>query len=143
MAIKNSVYVYIDGINRSANAVLPISYGEFLDERLDECTISLRATKKPVFAPLTPVTVTLINERYIGTGKNRKVLERIKNKKYYLVANDNATETQIGSGRYNHELSLIETTKIAECVVADTLTYTNDIGRNYAENSSLAVLQWE
>ncbi|MDE6505524.1 MAG: hypothetical protein K2L42_06630 [Clostridia bacterium] len=66
-----------------------------------------------------------------------------KQTKYYVVANDVATETQIGSGLYNHDLTLIEVTKVAECYVVDTTTITNDLGRSYTENSTYAAPQWE
>ena len=62
---------------------------------------------------------------------------------YYVIANDNATEFTPGSGLYNHELYLIEVTKIAECIVVDALTYTNDIGRNYTGITTLAQPDWE
>lgn len=35
MAYKNSIAVYIDGKNRTANCVIPLKFGNFLDERLD------------------------------------------------------------------------------------------------------------
>ena len=62
---------------------------------------------------------------------------------YYVIANDNATEFTPGSGLYNHELYLIEVTKVTECIVVDPLTYTNDIGRNYTENAPYAQPKWE
>ena len=139
MAIKNSVYVYIDGINRTPSAVLPLKTGNFLDERLDECRLSLRAIKKKNFAPLTPVEIIINNEFYLGTRESRRTIKKRTQTKHFIVANDNATETQIGSGLYNHELYLIEVTKIAECVVGDTLTFTNDLGRSYTKNNSFAV----
>ncbi|MDE6504870.1 MAG: hypothetical protein K2L42_03270 [Clostridia bacterium] len=142
MAIKNSVYVYIDGINRTPSVVLPLKTGNFLDERLDECRLSLRAIKKKNFAPLTPVDVIINNEFYLGTGASRRTIKLRTKTKHFIVANDNATETQIGSGLYNHELYLIEVTKIAECVVVDTLTFTNDLGRKYPKDKTYAEPQW-
>ena len=108
MAIKNSVYVYIDGINRTPSAVLPLKTGNFLDERLDECRLSLRAIKKKNFAPLTPVEIIINNEFYLGTRESRRTIKKRTQTKHFIVANDNATETQIGSGLYNHELYLID-----------------------------------
>lgn len=143
MAYKNSVSVYIDGICRASNAVMPLKYGNFLDERLDECYLSLRAIKKENFAPLTPVEVIINQEEYFGTGDKRTIVSQSTHTEYYIVANDNATEMLIGKGVYNHELYLIELTKIAECYVVDTLTYTNDLGRVYTENAGYAQPQWE
>lgn len=143
MAIKNSVYVYIDGINRTPSAVLPLKTGNFLDERLDECRLSLRVIKKKNFAPLTPVEIIINNEFYLGTRESRRTIKKRTQTKHFIVANDNATETQIGSGLYNHELYLIEVTKIAECVVVDTLTFTNDLGRSYTANATVLTPEWE
>lgn len=137
MAIKNYIALYIDGVNRTSNMVMPFKWGNFLDERLDECSLSLRAIKKRIFAPLTPVEIEITTQQYSGKGKNKRILNTRKETKYYIVANDNATEFQIGSGLYNHELSLIEVTKYAECIVVDTNTVTNDSGRDYM-NSILA-----
>ncbi len=143
MATQNSTYIYIDGINRTPSAVLPIKTGDFLDERLDECNLSLRGVKKEIFSPLTPVDIIIVNDFYYGTGKSRKTVKKTETIKHYIVANDNATEMQVGSGIYNHELSLIEVTKAAECIVVDSLTYTNDIGRNYTANAQIAEPRWE
>lgn len=140
MAIKNTAKVYIDGILRSSHTVMPLKWGDFLDERLDECHLPLRAVKKEIFAPLTPVEIEINNELYFKRGQTEKLRKQTK---YYVVANDVATETQIGSGLYNHDLTLIEVTKVAECYVVDTTTITNDLGRSYTENSTLAEPQWE
>ena len=133
MAIKNTAKVYIDGILRSSHTVMPLKWGDFLDERLDECHLSLRAVKKEIFAPLTPVEIEINNELYFKRNQTEKLRKQTK---YYVVANDVATETQIGSGLYNHDLSLIEVTKVAECYVVDTTTITNDLGRSYTENQT-------
>ncbi|AWW06084.1 MAG: hypothetical protein [Caudoviricetes sp.] len=137
MAVKNTAAVYIDGINRTSRTVMPIKWGNFLDERLDECHLALRAVKKENFAPLTPVEIVLKNEIYWGTDEHRRTESVTERTKYYVIANDNAEEIQIGKGIYNHDLYLIEVTKIAECCVVDTLTFTNDLGRNYVANAVL------
>ncbi|MDE7329971.1 MAG: hypothetical protein K2N30_02585, partial [Clostridia bacterium] len=62
-----------------------------------------------------------------------------KETKYYIVADDSAEEMLIRKGFYNHDLYLIEVTKIAECYVVDTLTFTNDAGRSYTENAGYAI----
>lgn len=145
MAFKINTEVYIAGINRTAGAVMPLKFGDFLDERLDEFNLSLRQSKKEAYSPLTPVEIRVKITEYFGEWDNNprlsgEVDERVF---YYVVGNDTATEFRPGSGVYNHELYLIETTKAAECVVVDALTYTNDIGRNYSENTSLAQPVWE
>lgn len=140
MAIKNSAKVYIDGILRTSHTVMPLKWGNFLDERLDECRLSLRAIKKQIFAPLTPVEIEINNELYFKRGQTEKLRKQTK---YYIIANDVATETQIGSGLYNHDLTLIEVTKVAECYVVDTTTITNDLGRSYTQDARPADPAWE
>ena len=145
MAVKLETAVYINGINRTSRIVMPIKLGNFLDERLDECNLSLRAVKKAVFSPLTPVEIRIKSTEYFGEwGKNPRLTgKKDESVLHFLVANDSATEVRSDSGLFNHELYCIEVTKMAECVVVDALTYTNDIGRNYTENSVLAQPQWE
>lgn len=45
MAVKIQTTIYSGGINRTARTVMPIKFGNFLDERVDECNLSLRAVK--------------------------------------------------------------------------------------------------
>lgn len=141
MAIKNSAAIYIDGINRTSRILMPIKWGDFLDERLDEAYITISNIKRrEPFAPLTPVEIRYKNELYFHKGKTAKSQEKTK---YYVVADDNANESLIGKSYYTHEIYLIEVTKAAECVIVDTLTYTNDLGRSYTENAPVAQPVWE
>lgn len=141
MAVKIVTAVYINGINRTSRTVLPIKIGNFLDERLDECNISLRAVKKEVFSPLTPVEVRVKITEYFGEWSNPRYSKVIDEQTlHFVVANDSASEVRPGSGLYNHELYCIEVTKAAECVVVDALTYTNDLGRNYTSNELIIPL---
>ena len=142
MAYKNSIAVYIDGINRTASVVMPLKWGNFLDERLDECHLALRAVKKEVFAPLTPVEIKITNECYFGIKTKRTEALR-EETKYFVIANDASSEMQVGKGLYNHDLTLIEVTKVAECYVVDTLTFTNDLGINYTKNAPYEKAIWE
>ncbi len=134
MAIKNKIGVFIDGINRTPNVVMPIKLGNFLDERLDECHLSLRGIKKEHFAPLTPVEIRVKNILYWGI-KNERIDKERERTYRFVIANDTASEMQIGKGLYNHDLYLIEITKLAECHIVDTITFTNDLGRSYAANA--------
>lgn len=144
MAMHYNISVFIDGINRTSQTVMPIKWGDFLDERLDECHLALRNIREKVFAPLTPVEIRIEQIGYYWK-RNRypKVTKRVKDKRYYLVANDNASEFTPGSGVYNHDLELIEITKAAELIVCDTQTVTNDLGRNYTDNPTYATPVWE
>lgn len=45
--------------------------------------------------------------------------------KYFIVASDNAAEVPVGSGKFSHEIYLIERTKILEGFIGDSLTFTN------------------
>lgn len=134
MAYKNLTAVYIGGKNVSANTVLPLKIGNFLDERLDECQLSLRGVNKEHFTPLTPVEIVVKNKQYWGMkNADGKTTEKTY---HFVVANDSASEMQSGKGLYNHDLYLIEVTKAAECFAVDTITFTNDSGRFYAEESN-------
>lgn len=139
MAVKNDVSIYMDGINMTPHAVLPLKFGNFLDERLDECRLSLRGVKKKNYPPLTQVEIHVKNTVY-WNGATEKTEEQVYR---YIVAGDDAEEIFIGAGVYNHDLYLVEVTKIAECVVVDTLTYTNDLGRSYTNSNILAEPVWE
>jgi len=134
MAIKNTVSLYINGVNYSRKLVLPFDVSRFLDERLDEVNISLRAVKKEYFKPLSVVEFTLHNLLYYGQPKPHYTEMLAEPKLRFLVAVDNVTENPNGKGFYDHELYLIEETKYLECFICDTVTFTNDMGRTYASN---------
>lgn len=57
--------------------------------------------------------------------------------KYFIVASDNAIETIPGSGRFEHEIYLIERTKFFEGFIGDSITFTNPNGLVYGEPKSL------
>lgn len=138
MSYINGYTVYIEGINRTHNAVMPLKWGDFLDERLDEAKLSLRRIKKEHFSPLTPVEIILSNKQFWYRDKFKDAKETTEEEnrtKYFLIADDNARENPVGSGYYDHDISLIEVTKCAECITCDTQTVTNDIGKNYTENA--------
>ena len=126
--IKNSAVIYINGINLTAFTVMPLKWGNFLDERLDEMYIGLRHCPFENFKPLTPVEIHFSNELYFGST----TVDTQTDIKRYLIADDqNATENPVGSGLYDHDLYIIELTKLLECIAVDTNTITNDLGRNY------------
>lgn len=120
---------------------MPLKWADFLDERLDECYLSLRGVKKKNFPPLTPVEIVLSNKLYDSKGEDgtETISDPEKRTKRFIVADDNATESPLGTGLYDHELYLIEVTKCAERVVVDTITFTNDIGRDYMGNATEVV----
>lgn len=137
MAIRNKATVYINGRNYTFAAVMPIKWGNLLDERLDEMYLSLRKVKKQNFTPLTPVEIHFSNQLYFGSTDVDAPQTATKR---YIIADDaNVTENPVGSGWYDHDLYLIELTKILECVIVDTNTVTNDLGRNYIANAKVTV----
>lgn len=131
MAIENRITVYVNGINLTHYTVMPLKWGNFLDEQLDEMYLSLRHGPFEHIKPLTPVEIHFKNRFYFGST----TVDTQTRVKRFLVANDNSEESPVGSKRYNHDLYLIEVTKFAECVVVDTITFTNDLGRNYTKNA--------
>lgn len=132
MAIENKAVVYIGGRNYTHYTVMPLKWGNLLDERLDEMYLSLRRCPVENFKPLTPVEIHFTNRFYYGS----KTIDTQTQVKRYIVANDpQAVESPVGSGRWNHDLYIIELTKYLECIVVDTNTITNDLGRTYTKNA--------
>lgn len=138
MAMHNDIAVYVNGINRTSNLVVPIKYGNFLDERLDEMTVCLRRVKKSDFPPFSAVEINIRQTEYFGDWKSAEV-NKVKTQtvtKRFFVANDDGKEVVPGTDIYNHDLYLLEPTKILERVVTDSLTVTNALGRNYSGETS-------
>lgn len=143
MAIKNLATVYINGRNLTHYTVLPLKWGNLLDERLDEMYLSLRRCPIETFKPLTPVEIHYSNMLSFG-GETVDTQTKVRR---YIVANDSgAVESPVGSKRWNHDLYIIELTKYLECIVVDTNTITNDLGRIYtgaASNVSPVIESYE
>lgn len=125
-AHTNNFQVLIDGADVTRHIPFPIKWNDLLDERLDEARISVKQMNDGSFAPLTDVYIKMIDE--IGNEME----------KYYIVSNDFSYESPPGSGKYDHEIVLIEQTKYLEGFLCDTLTFTNDLGRIYTNNQSNA-----
>ena len=78
----------------------------------------------------------LVNEEYksydnrstfcYDTNTKRITITSIKE---FLLANDNGIESPVGSGKYDHEIYLIEQTKYLERFIGDSLTFTNPLGK--------------
>ena len=129
--VTNKYEVIIGKINYTHYCVMPLKGANLLDERLDEVYLPLRHIPVEVFQPLTPVQIIIHNKVHF----NENVAYSKDKTLYFVVANDNnIVESPVGSGKYNHDIYLVETTKVAECIIVDSLTYTNDLGRNYAKN---------
>lgn len=128
--VNNKIAVYVNGINLTRYVVLPIKWANLLDEQLDEAVISLRNCPVKVIPPLTPVEIRIDNSVILQKGHNPVYTSALT--KYMIVADQpDSNENPVGSGRYDHDLAIIEVTKLLERVIVDSLTYTNDLGRTY------------
>ena len=101
------------------NIAVPVKYGKLLDEQLDYAQVSLMRIKKARFAPLTRAQL-IIYDKY----GDDETLD-------YFVADDDCYENPVGSGCYEHTLTLIEPTKWLECFPLETLTFTNPRGNDF------------
>lgn len=133
MAVHNKIAVYVDGINLTRYVVQPIKWANLLDEQLDEAVISLRNCPKKVIPPLTPVEIRINSEIIMQKGSSPIYSKSIT--KYMIVADQpNSDETPVGSKRYDHDLYIIETTKLLERIVVDSITYTNANSKIFTAN---------
>lgn len=124
--VNNNFSVIINGVTLTRYAVFPLKNANLLDERLDECYLSLRHVCIDRFAPTSLVQITINN--VVAYGAN--VISDEQKTTNYIVANDEAIESPVGSGLYNHDIYLIELTKYLEMVVVESLTFTNSLGRD-------------
>lgn len=122
---KIKVEIEIDGVmtDCTRQVPFPVKWNNLLDEQLDEAEISVLQAKKDIFTPLTPVTISYYNEE---APDNVTIM-------HFLVAGDEATEVPVGSGKFNHSLSLIEETKYLEGFICRSQGYVNSLGRIYVE----------
>ena len=141
--------VWVDYTKRAYN---PYKYGDFLDERLEEGLIALKRTTDEYFQPLTLIRLTVENfpECKLSAQKIAEIQARANDnhityetvgsrlketrQKYFFIASDSAFEMPIGSGKYSHEIYIIELTKIAEGYIGDSITFTNALGSVYTES---------
>lgn len=114
-----SIDVKINGNDYSKHVMFPFKVSNLLDEQLDEASLTLIGVPEKNFRPLTDVIVTLKNDN--------------KTQSYsMLVASDKADEIPTGSGRYKHELYLIEQTKYLECFISRSIGFVNPLEKEYA-----------
>lgn len=129
--VQNDIAVYINGINLTRYVVMPIKWANLLDEQLDEAVLSLRNCPVKVIAPLTPVEIRINNSVIMG---GRTVYNNLLTK-YMIVADQpDSNEMPVGSKRYNHDLNIIEPTKLLERIVVDSITYTNVNSKIFTSN---------
>lgn len=109
----------------------PIVNAMLQDERLDEANIIVYQSSTKVFERGLKMRVTIQNEGNEGT-ETRKDID-------YIVANDHSVEMPVGSGKYKHEIYLIEETKRLEGIICQSLCFTNTGGNNYTDHASGSV----
>ena len=115
--------ILIDGVDYTSSCALPFKEQYVLDSALDNGVLNLfMIPRKEVFKPFTPITITKDSDTYT-----------------MFVASDKVTEI-IGTGKYNHDLVLIEETKLLEKKIVDTNTTTQPLIHDYeAVNGSVYV----
>ena len=119
---KFEIYIKQDGKYQpiQATPVFPFSWGELLDERLDEAYITVYDSPEKTYKRLTDVKVTITNR------------PREKDE-YFIIASDNSYELPVGSGKYKHDIYLIERTKLLEGIYCSSITFTNQLGNIYTD----------
>lgn len=121
---------YLDGTWKDIpSAVFPLTSSSLLDEKLDETYVTFYNSRKEIYPPADLFRI----QRYEnGTKVSDDVL---------AVANDEAAETPFGSGRYKHTVSLMEPTKLLEGIICQTLTFTNDLGKEFTLHPNPVIVE--
>ncbi len=141
---------------RNDRAVFAPKFANLLDEQLDESLIMIKGDTTAYYKPFTWFKITIINnpecklswdkEEEIYNNRETQIDQSYNGQRItqtreinMFVSNDTSIEVPVGSGKYNHEIYLIETTKIMERYISDTLTFTNALGRDYTGNKADAI----
>ena len=117
----NKYTITIDGTDYTKYVPFPLKYSRLLDEQLDESSLSLIRTTQEIFPPFTPVVITTWNA-------SAPTLTRTLN---MYVATDESVEMPTGSGMYNHEITLVEQTKLLEGIFPRSHGYVNALFAGY------------
>lgn len=111
---RNTANIVIGGKDYSKYLTLPLAFQDTGVEQLDSAIVELRGMREGAqFRPF--LEVSLFNGRYT-----------------YVVADDVVTEVY-GRGVYNHELTLIEPTKLMERVLMEAKSFTQPLFREIGE----------
>lgn len=115
----------IDGVSiPKSNCIMPAKYNDHLDEQLDMATVSVFGVTTEIFKPFCKVTITAEG----APRENEPTITR-----YYRLMEDRAEESPVGTGKYRHDLTLIEETKFLEGFLVESLCVTNAGGRQYTQ----------
>ena len=114
--------IFINNVDVTQYGVLPIKTSIKLDEALDGGRIDLVST--PFATPFEPQSIVTIN--YDDTDSER-----------FVVAVDKVNQSIMDREIYDHQISIIEETKILEGNLVDNLTFTNVLSRRSETSQSL------
>lgn len=115
--------ISIDNVDYTNHCTMPIQQQNTADESLDAGYLELFCVDKQ--EPIKP-----FNKCKITTNDGET-----EESEYYDVASDECDEV-IKQKKYNHDLVLIEETKLLERYIVDVKTLTNPIVHNYLDNPS-------
>ncbi|MDE7453629.1 MAG: hypothetical protein K2N22_04395 [Clostridia bacterium] len=124
--MKTEIEVYIDGVRYRNCAVYPFNSEDVLDATLDSAMIQLNRVRQEIFEVLTEVTVVV--KTHAGGGTQEASTD-------WIVSHDDSYESPVGSGLYNHSLSLVELTKYGEGFISDSICTTHPGGNIYTDNA--------
>lgn len=109
------------------NCVRPFTYGTTLDDTLDSGKINVKcATYGKVIKPFTLLSIAIYEDNVL------------KDTVYCLVANaEREMVRRDGTPLYNHNIEVVELSKLLERDVCDTMTVTNYLGHDYMQGSTI------
>ena len=114
--------------------VRPFTDGQTLDDSLDSGKVMLSCvTRSAPYAPFTRIRISIYEE---GIQDAVDVLQ-------YVVDTDTVTTRRFAPSTallYDHEIGLVELTKLLEREICDTMTVTNYLGHDYADGEFRTVL---
>lgn len=147
-------------VDYSHKSVFSPKNANLLDEQLDEAYLTIKRIKESYFKPTSLVILEYIvnpKAKYTEDYFNREIKGKAETevistydvdshtvketkKVIFMVASDNAIEQPVGSGLYNHEIYLIEATKITEGYIGESITFTNSLGSGYSTETKTSVV---
>lgn len=113
------------------NCVRPFTYGTTLDDTLDSGKINVKcATSGKVIKPFTLLSIAIYEDNVL------------QDTVYCLVANaEREMVRRDGTPLYNHNIEVVELSKLLERDVCDTMTVTNYLGHNYVSGATIATAE--
>ncbi len=130
----NHITVKINDEEYTDKCPFPVTFNQLLDKQLDEFTLELLQIDNPIFKPITTVIITVWNGKYPIEQYPEKAL-----KLRYIITSCKSNEIPAGSGKYNHQLALIEETKYLECFIVRSCGFVNPLLKEYTQ----IAVEWE